>query len=483
MSQVEDIEPLNLLEAVIPVASLVVLVALSFFLFGDAGSGGPNQVAMVMATLIAVFIAWRRGHSLKSLHAAAATSVSSGIGAIFILFAVGALIGTWALSGTLVAMVYYGLQLLNPNYFYVTTALICAIVSSSIGSSWTTAGTIGVGFMGIAVNMNLDPAISAAAIISGAYFGDTTSPLSDSTNLAAGTAGVGLYDHIRETSITSGLALALSLVVFFMLGRPGDFDATEKIRAIESAFPTTPWLFLPIAVVAGMALFRFPPFTAIFAGAIAGGLVAAAASPDRVAAFAGGTDLPRALAVLKGVWLALAEGYRAETGHASVDQLVSRGGMVSMLNTIWLVITALAFGGVVEKAGVLDRLVGPVVGRLKSAGGLVGAMTGSVAGTNVVTADQYIAIVLPTRMFGQAFARLGFAPIVLSRTVGATATPTSALIPWNSCGAYMAATLGVGTLHYAPYAIFCAVSPLIVIAMAVLNVRMPRMPVAKDGQG
>jgi NhaC family Na+:H+ antiporter len=482
MTRAEDIQPLNLFEAILPVASLVVLVGLSYFLFGDGGAGGPNQVALVMATMIAIFIAWRRGHTLQSLNAAAVQSVSTGIGAIFILFAVGALIGTWAMSGTLVAMVYYGLQILSPNYFYVTTALVCAVIASSIGSSWTTAGTIGVGFMGIATNMGLDPAITAAAIISGAYFGDTTSPLSDSTNLASGTVGVGLYEHIRETVISSALALAISLVVFWWLGRPGDFDATDKILAIRQFFPMSLFLFLPLVLVAVLALLKFPPFTAIFAGALAGGVVAAIASPDRVVAYAAAGDLPRFLAIIKGVWLALAEGYKTETGNPSIDLLVSRGGMVSMLNTIWLVITALAFGGVVEKAGVLDRLIQPLVDRIKSTSALVSAMIGSVAGANVVTADQYIAIVLPARMFKAAFAGLGFSPVVLSRAVGATATPTSALVPWNSCGAYMAATLGVGTLHYAPYAVFNFASPLIVIVFAFLNFRMPRTA-AKGVQG
>ncbi|MFO1121875.1 MAG: Na+/H+ antiporter NhaC family protein [Hyphomicrobiales bacterium] len=482
MGKAEDIQPLNLFEAILPVASLVVLVGLSYFLFGDGGAGGPNQVALVMATMIATFIAWRRGHTLQSLNAAAVQSVSTGIGAIFILFAVGALIGTWAMSGTLVAMVYYGLQILSPNYFYVTTALVCAVIASSIGSSWTTAGTIGVGFMGIATNMGLDPAITAAAIISGAYFGDTTSPLSDSTNLASGTVGVGLYEHIRETVVSSALALAISLVVFWWLGRPGDFDATDKILAIRQFFPMSLFLFLPLVLVAVLALLKFPPFTAIFAGALAGGVVAAIAFPDRVVAYAAAGDLPRFLAIIKGVWLALAEGYKTETGNPSIDLLVSRGGMVSMLNTIWLVITALAFGGVVEKAGVLDRLIQPLVDRIKSTSALVSAMIGSVAGANVVTADQYIAIVLPARMFKSAFAGLGFSPVVLSRAVGATATPTSALVPWNSCGAYMAATLGVGTLHYAPYAVFNFASPLIVIVFAFLNFRMPRSA-AKSVQG
>jgi NhaC family Na+:H+ antiporter len=475
MTRPDQPQPLSLVEAIIPIAGLIVLVALSFYLFGDAGALGPNQIALTVATMIAVFIGWRRGHSLDSLREAAVASVGSGIGAMFILFAVGALIGTWALSGTLIAMVYYGLQLLSPNYFYATACAICAVVSFSIGSSWTTVGTIGVGLMGIALNMDLSPAITAGAVISGAYLGDTTSPLSDSANLAAAAGGVDLYKHIRETALTSSIAVAIALAVFFFLGQPGDFDASEKMRAMESAFRITPWLFVPLVVVIGLALLKFPPFTAIFIGALVGGVLGAIVAPERVIALAGADDgLPTWLAVVKGVWLALASGYRSDTGYATIDTLVSRGGMESMLNTIWLVITALAFGGVVEKAGVLERLMTPVIAAVKSAGALVSSLVGSVFATNVVTADQYIAIVLPGRMFKGAFEKRGFAPVVLSRTIAASGTPTSALVPWNSCGAYMAATLGVATFSYLPYAIFNFASPLLAIAMAYLGLRMLR---------
>ena len=481
MARPDQPQPLTLTEAIIPVAGLILLVALSFYLFGDAGAGGPNQVALTVATMIAAFIGWRRGHSLDSLREAAVASVGSGIGAMFILFAVGALIGTWALSGTLVAMVYYGLQLLSPNYFYVTTCAISAVVSFSIGSSWTTVGTIGVGLMGIALNMDLSPAITAGAVISGAYLGDTTSPLSDSANLAAAAGGVDLYKHIRETALTSLLAVAIALAVFFLLGRPGDFDASEKLRAIESAFDITVWLFVPLVVVISLALLKFPPFTAIFIGALVGGVLAAVVAPERVIALGGPTrGVPDWLAVIKGVWRALASGYKSDTGYAAIDTLASRGGMESMLNTIWLVITALAFGGVVEKAGVLERLIAPVLAAAKSAGTLVTALVGSVFATNVVTADQYIAIVLPGRMFRPAFEKRGFAPVVLTRTIAASGTPTSALIPWNSCGAYMAATLGVATFSYLPYAIFNFASPLLAIAIAYLGVRMLRGPGAPE---
>jgi NhaC family Na+:H+ antiporter len=469
-------QPLTTVEAAVPVASLIALVALSYFLFGDAGALGPSQVALVVATMIAVYIAWRRGHALQALGKAASDSVATGIGAIFILFAVGALIGTWALSGTLVAMVYYGLQLLSPNYFFVTACAITALVAASIGSSWTTVGTIGVGFMGIALSMELNPAIAAGAVISGAYFGDKSSPLSDSANLAAAAAGVDLYQHIRESLLTSFAALAIALTVFFFLGRPGDFDASDKMAAIRNAFHITPILFLPLVVVITLAMLRVPAFTAIFLGAIAGGVLAVFVAPERVIAFADAGHLPSALALLKGVWLALASGYTSTSGFAPMDQLATRGGMDSMLNTIWLIVTALAFGGVVEKAGVLDRLITPIIDRAKSNGALVASLTSSIFATNVITADQYIAIVLPGRMFKNAFARRGLAPVVLSRAVGDTATPTSALIPWNSCGAYMAATLGVATWSYAPFAVFSYASPLLTVAMAYAGIRMLKAP-------
>ncbi len=479
MSEPAQAHSLTFAEAALPIVSLILLVALSFYLFGEAGADGPNQVALVVATMIAVFVAWRRGFTLAELHDAAVASVSSALGAIFILLAVGALIGTWALSGTLVAMVYYGMQILSPNYFYMTAAIICAFVSVSIGSSWTTVGTIGVGLMGISQNMEMNPAISAAAIISGAYFGDTTSPLSDSTNLAAGTAGVDLYTHIRETLVVSSIALAIALFVFWLFGRPGEFDASAKLAAIESAVHVSPLLFLPLVVVVGMALMKFPPFSAIFVGALTGGVLAMFIAPERVINFAGGEGLPSGLALLKGIWLALGGGYKSTSGFGPIDEIASRGGMASMLSTIWLIIAALAFGGVVEKAGMLEKIITPIINFAKSAGALVASLVSAVLTTSIVTADQYMAIVLPARMFKSAFARRGFSPVVLSRTVGASATPTSALVPWNSCGAYMAATLGVATFSYLPYAVFNFASPLLVIAVACINFRMPREAVAK----
>jgi NhaC family Na+:H+ antiporter len=466
-------------EATIPIVALIVLVALSFYLFGDAGAKGPNQVALVMAAMIALVIGRRAGYTLEQLRNAAIASVGTGVGAIFILFAVGALTGAWAMSGTLMAMVYYGLQILSPDYFYMTTAVICGIVAFSIGSSWTVAATIGVGLVGIAINMELNPAVAAGAVISGAYFGDKSSPLSDTANLAAAVGGADLYQHLREVLWTSVPALAITLLIFFFMGSPGDFDAAEKLDSIRSTFDVSLVHFLPLVVVIVLAALRFPPFTTIMMGALAGAVLAVVTSPERVIAFAADPDLWAPLALLKGAWLALASGYTSTTGYETIDMLASRGGMERMLDTIWLIIVALAFGGVVEKAGVIERLVAPVLAAVKSNGGLVAATIGSTVTTNAVTADQYIAIVLPGRMFKGAFQQRGLAPVVLSRSLGDSATVTSALIPWNSCGAFMAATLGVATVAYAPFTFFNLLSPLISIALALLGVRMLKAPPAK----
>ena len=358
MAEQKTRPPLSLIEAIIPVASLILLVGLSYYLFKDGGADGPNQVGMAVATMIAVFVGWRRGHTLHELSDAAVASVSSGIGAIFILFAVGALIGTWAMSGTLVTMVYYGLKILNPAYFYVSAAAITAAVSVGIGSSWTTAGTVGIGLMGISDAMGLDRAITAGAIVSGAYFGDTVSPLSDSANLAAGAADVDLYAHIRRTGLIAGVALAIALVAFwFAGGATGDVDASYKMAMLDGDFHISLVLFLPLFLVVALALLKVRPFTTIFLGALAGGLLAAIVAPDRVEAFAeADKHVPTGLAQVKGVWEALARGYVSTTGHPVVDQLTTRGGMSSMLTTVWLVIAAFAFGWCRRK----DRCAGPL---------------------------------------------------------------------------------------------------------------------------
>jgi|ERR1051326_2807578 NhaC family Na+:H+ antiporter len=470
----ESTHPPSFLDACIPVAALIILLAMSYLFFGDKAAQGPNQIALLFCGLIASGLAVKNGVSWSGLRQATIDGIASALPAIFILFAVGALIGTWALSGTIVTMVYYGLQVLSPNYFYASAALICAVVATGIGSSWTVAGTIGIGLIGIANNMGLSPEITAGAIISGAYFGDKASPLSDTVNLAAAAAGSDLFEHTRESLWTSVPALVLALIAFALLGRPGDFDASGTLSGLSQHFVITPWALLPLVLVFGLAILRFPPFVTIFAGALFGGVLAMIFNAHQVLAFAKDPSLSAPLAAIKGIWSALATGYVSSTGQPEIDKLLSRGGMESMLNTVWLIMTALAFGAVLEHAGLLRRLTQGAISAVRSTGSLVVAVVGTCIGLNVIASDQYIAIVLPARMFRAEFERRSLLPVALSRAVGDSATVTSPLIPWNSCGAYMAATLGVSTLSYAGFAFFSLLNPLATIAIALLGFRMRR---------
>ncbi|MFC3615920.1 Na+/H+ antiporter NhaC [Lutimaribacter marinistellae] len=466
-SPAEDRSP-SFAMALIPVVGLIVLLALAYLLFGDEAAAGPNQIALLFCALMATAVGWRLGFTMEEMREAAIESVNTGVTAIFILLAVGSLIGTWAMSGTLMAMVYWGLMILSPDYFYMTTAIICAVVALCIGSSWTVAGTIGIGLMGVAQQIGLNPAITAGAVISGAYFGDKSSPLSDATNLAAAAAAADLYAHIKAAFVTSVPTLVVTLVVLMLLGSPRDFDATEITNAIAQVFDVSFVPFIPLALVLVLALTRWPPFTTIFLGALAGGVLAVFNQPDHVLAFVNEPELPVGLGLLKGVWMAMATGYESASGSEAVDQLLSRGGMESMLTTIWLILTALAFGGVIEKTRVLETLLDPVVQAAKATWQMVAALVVAGLGTNILASDQYIAIVLPGRMFRKVFLQRGLSRVAVSRTVGDSSTVTSALIPWNSCGAYMAATLGVATINYAPYAIFNLLNPLVAIGLAAL---------------
>jgi Na+:H+ antiporter, NhaC family len=470
----------SLIDACIPAVALIALLAVSYFLYGEKAAQGPNQIALLFCGLIGAGVAVKNGVSWSGIRQAVIDGIASALSAIFILLAVGALIGTWALSGTIVTMVYYGLQVLSPHYFYASAALICAAVATGVGSSWTVAGTIGIGLIGIANSMGLSPAITAGAIISGAYFGDKASPLSDTVNLAAAGAGADLFQHTRESLWTSAPALAVALVGFALLGQPGDFDASRLLSGLSQHFIVTPWALLPLVLVFGLAILRFPPFVTIFAGALLGGALAMIFNASQVIAFAQDPALPRPFALLKGIWSALATGYVSNTGEAEIDKLLSRGGMESMLNTVWLILTALAFGAVLEHAGLLNRLTEAVMRAVHSVGSLVTAVVATCIGLNVIASDQYIAIVLPARMFRIEFERRGLLPVALSRAVGDSATVTSPLIPWNSCGAYMAATLGVPTLSYAGFAFFSLLNPVATIAIALLGFRMRRPETAGD---
>jgi Na+:H+ antiporter, NhaC family len=465
--------PLTLAEALLPIVLGGLLLGLSFRLFGDAATGGPLQTAIICATAGAMLIGRRAGHGFDAMREAAVASMIGGFGTMAVLFAVGALLGTWAMSGTLLALGYYLLQVLTPEWLYLSSALIAALVGLAIASAWTTASTIGVCLVGIAIQLGLDPAITAGAVISGAYFGDKLSPASKKSELAAAVAGVDRATHRREALWTSIPAFALCLVLFWWLGEPASRDAALTTAAIDAALDIRPVMLLPLAAVILLALLGLPPFMTMFAGALIGGLVAVVFKTDFVLTFAGLNEI-FLLALLKGVWQAMATGYVSTTGYAGIDAFLSRGGMAAMLNTVWLIAAGLAFGGVIERIGLLHRLFEPIIRAARSTCALVATTVAVGFASNVMTADQQTGTTLAERIVKPAFDARGIHPVVLSRAAADSATVTSVLIPWNSCGAYLAAALGVSTLAYAPYAFFGLLSPIVTILFAALGIRMLR---------
>jgi NhaC family Na+:H+ antiporter len=452
--------------ALAPIILLISLLGCSVYLFGSDSSYGANQIALVLASCVAALVGRRAGFSWRESQEGMVQGIALGLGPTLILLAVGMLIGTWILCGTVPAMIYYGVQILNPGIFYAASAAICAIVALSIGSSWTVAGTLGIGLMGIAGSFELSPVITAGAIISGAYFGDKLSPMSDTTNLAAAATGVDLFDHIRHMMWTTVPSFLMALLIFALIGSakaaaPAEIEALQ--RSLAAQFHIGPHLLLPLALMLGLVYKRFPAYPAIIVSALVGAVFALVFQPEVVIQLADDPRLSGSFALAKGIWISLISGYSSHSGNEFLDALLSKGGMGSMLNTVWLIICALGFGGVLERTGILNYLLQLALRNVKGNGSLITTTVLTCIGTNALAADQYIAIALPGRMYQDAYERHGLARLNLSRTLEDSATLTSPLIPWNTCGAYMSATLGVATLQYAPFAFFNLLCPLIAI--------------------
>lgn len=471
----------SILDALVPVGLLVVLLALSVFLYGSDSSYGANQIALLLASGLALIIGLKNGLAWDYLENGIIEGISTALKAVLILLAVGSLIGAFILSGTVPALIALGLKLLSPQIFYTASCLICCLVSISIGSSWTTAGTVGVALIGVAHTMGLSVEIAAGAIISGAYFGDKISPLSDTTNLAPAVAGSELFTHIRHLLWTTTPSIVIALVVFTVFGFTGKAAAvdanalSETIALLSREFDLSWYVFIPVIVLFVMAVKKVPAFPSIFLAALLGVVFAVFFQRPAILKFVGEFQGEQGFAILKGVWTVLASGFKAATGNPTVDELLSRGGMASMLNTIWLIICAMVFGASLEKTGLLQVLVRTILYFAKGTASLITATVLSCIGINIIAADQYISIVLPGRMFRAEFERRGLAPENLSRTLEDAGTITSPLIPWNTCGAFMAGTLGVPTFAYLPYAIFNLVNPLVAIIYGIFNVKIRRL--------
>jgi NhaC family Na+:H+ antiporter len=470
---------LSLILALIPILVLLLMLALDVVYFGEDSSYGANQIALLCAAAVAAGIAVASGTQWDVLYDGIVDSIKSALGAIIILLLIGALSGTWLISGVIPAMIYYGLEVLNPNTFLFAACVVCCIVSLATGSSWGTIATVGVALLVIGKTLGIGEGWVAGAIISGAYFGDKMSPLSDTTNLAPAIAGTDLFTHIRYMMITTVPSISVTLLVFliagFLVDRNQGVVSVEQMQlAMESKFNLGWWLFLvPVGVIVMIAR-KMPAIPALFIGALIGGVFAIIFQPDLITELAGGTFSFARSAYIT-VINAMALETAIETGDPIINDLMSTKGMAGMMNTIWLILCALTFGGIMSAAGMLQRITSAILSGVNSIAGLVAATTGTCIMFNVLAGDQYLAIVVPGKMFAKAYRDQDLAPENLSRTLEDSGTVTSVLVPWNTCGVAQAGILGVATLAYAPYCIFNIVSPFMTILFAAMGWRIKRL--------
>jgi NhaC family Na+:H+ antiporter len=463
-------------QALIPISVLVFLLSLSVYLFGEDSSYGPNQIALCVGTIAAALVGWKNGQDWKQLESAMVSGITIAIKPIMILFSVGLLIGSWILSGTVPTMIYYSLLMLDPSIFYAASCIICGLIALSIGSSWTVAGTVGIALIGAAAGMGVSTEVTAGAIISGSYFGDKMSPLSETTNLAPAVAGTDLFSHIGHMVWTTFPSIIVALILYTIIGFNIDSsasadDLTITMRLITENFTINPLMLLPIVALLVMARKKMPPIPTILVGALIGIILALVFQSSAILSLAG--DTPNLLlGLFKGVWQTLFDGFVLNSGNATLDDLMTRGGMSSMLNTIWLVLCALMFGAVMEHTGLLQCLVDYALSFVHSTGSLIATTVATCIGANLITSDQYIAIVLPGRMYKMEYQIRNLDPKNLSRTLEDAGTVTSPLVPWNTCGAYMSGTLGVATFAYLPYCFFNFLCPVLAIIYGFTNIKI-----------
>lgn len=469
-------------DAVAPLLVLTLLVGGSVSFFGLDAMKGPLQVALMLSAMTASIIILKNGHSWQRVSDAGQKGIASVVSAIFILLAVGALIGTWNMAGTIPTLVYYGLIVIHPNWFYVASLVACAVISLGIGSSWTTVGTIGVGLMGLATLAGVSPAITAGAVVSGAYTGDKLSPLSETTILAAQLSGNDLYVHLRYQAWVSVPAFAIATIALTWLGWHNTAPVVDEgminseLMALDQLFWITPLNLLPLLLLILLSARKVPASLAIMSSALFAGVLACFTQPQAVLGIVSeGASRGVVEASIKSVWQVIATGFHFDSGIEAVDDLLSRGGMASMLLTIWLIMAALAFGSLLDEFGFLSKLVTPILTRARTTGSLIATSVGTAIGLNIVTADQYVAVVLPLRLFRVEFERRNLASMNLSRVASNGGIVTAPLVPWNSCGAYMSVVLGVPTLAHLPFAVFNYASPLLEVLYGFTGFKIARI--------
>ncbi|MFH1940695.1 MAG: Na+/H+ antiporter NhaC [bacterium] len=446
--------------ALIPILFLIVALSFSIIVFKQT-----PHIALICAAAVAAAVAIFHKHPWKDVQDGMVHGITLAMGAILILMTIGTMIGTWILGGIVPSMIYYGLKILSPGIFLVATLFICSIVSLGTGSSWSTAGTVGVALIGVGRGLGIPVPMVAGAIISGAYFGDKMSPLSDTTNLAPAVAGTDVFSHVRHMIYTTAPGYVISVILYAILGlkfASGTLDSQNidlMLSTMKSNFFIHPILLLPPCLVIVMVVKKIPPLPALLGGTAIGGSFAVLFQSNSLA----------------DVTLAAFSGYTSQTGIAFVDELLTRGGLMSMMETVALIMCALSFGGIMEKTGMLEVIAGALLKRVKRTGSLVTTTILSCIGMNAIASDQYMAIVIPGRMYRKAFEARKLHPKNLSRILEDSGTLTSPLIPWNTCGAFMHATLGVNPLLYLPYAFLNLTNPLVSIFYGYTGITMEKV--------
>lgn len=467
--------------ALIPLAVLVAILVLVIECFGADAISGGSQIALLFASSVAAVLSIGLfGCKWQRLEEAIAENIRTSASAIIILLLIGAISGSWTLSGVVPTFIYYGLQIIHPSIFLGIACVICAVVSIVTGSSWTTIATIGVALMGIGRAEGFSDGWIAGAIISGAYFGDKVSALSDTTVLASSSARVPLFEHIRYMLITTVPSFVIALVVFFAVSISHSNDATSNIakmsEALQSTFNITPWLLLVPAVTAIFIVRRFPALVTLFVAVVAA-CVAMVVSQGDVVSQIGGEGT---LSTFKALMITCASSTAIDTGNETLNELVATGGMGGMLNTVWLVLCAMCFGGVMSGSGMLAAVARLFLRFVHRTVGIVASTLCAGLFCNMATADQYISIIITGNTFRPLYQRSGLEARLLSRSVEDSATVTSVLVPWNSCGMTQSTVLGVATLTYLPYCLFNLISPLMSLLIATIGYKIVKTDVKQE---
>ncbi|NMH85934.1 Na+/H+ antiporter NhaC [Flavivirga algicola] len=471
---------LNIWEALIPVIALVGMLAYNIYVYGDDALSGSNQFVLLLGAAVAAIVGFKNKVSYKRMLEEVSENVKSTTGALLILLMVGSLAGTWLISGIIPTMIYYGLQILNPTIFLAACVIICSIISIATGSSWTTSATVGIALVGIGETLGISIGMTAGAVLSGAYFGDKMSPLSDTTNLAPAMAGGELFSHIKYMALTTVPTIMVTLIIFIIIGLNLDITGTpqidNKLSAIRGAFNISPWLFVVPVIVIIMIVKKTAPLIALLIGSLLGGVAALIAQPDIVIKIAGADSLTFQSAY-QGVMNALTVDTAVETTSPELNDLFTAGGMKGMLGTIWLIVCAMVFGGVMDAIGALSRITKSLLNLATTTFGLFASTVASCLALNLTASDQYLALVVPGKMFKQAYKDRGLAPENLSRTLEDSGTVTSVLIPWNTCGAYHSKVLFgyAGATAYIPYVFFSILSPFMTLLFAAFSIKIKQL--------